>query len=83
MKSKIYSSLQAFRVALESRFIQINSRVKDLVDIVLLTRNFKINKERMLDSFKQTFKIARQQARIPKKENPAQFRELDLHGLIW
>jgi hypothetical protein len=82
MKSKIYSSPQAFRVALESRFIQINSRVKDLV-IVLLTRNFKINKERMLDSFKQTFKIARQQARIPKKENPAQFRELDLHGLIW
>jgi len=34
-----------------------NSRVKDLVDIVLLTRNFKINKERMLDSLKQTFKI--------------------------
>jgi hypothetical protein len=38
-----------------------NSRVKDLVDIVLLTRNFKINKERMRDSLKQTFKIRKTQ----------------------
>ena len=34
-----------------------NSRVKDLVDIVLLTRNFKINRERMADSLKRTFKL--------------------------
>ena len=34
-----------------------NSRVKDLVDIVLLTRNFKIYKERMADSLKRTFKL--------------------------
>ena len=34
-----------------------NSRVKDLVDIVLLTRSFKINKERMAASLKRTFKL--------------------------
>jgi hypothetical protein len=34
-----------------------NSRVKDLVDIVLLTRNFKINKEQMADSLQRTFKL--------------------------
>jgi hypothetical protein len=34
-----------------------NSRVKDLVDIVLLTRNFNINKERMAESLKRTFKL--------------------------
>ncbi len=34
-----------------------NSRVKDLVDIVLLTRKFKINKERVADSLKRTFKL--------------------------
>jgi hypothetical protein len=39
-----------------------NSRVKDLVDIVLLTRNFKINKERMIESLKSTFKLRRTHA---------------------
>jgi hypothetical protein len=34
-----------------------NSRVKDLVDIILLTQNFKINKERMAESLKRTFKL--------------------------
>jgi hypothetical protein len=34
-----------------------NSRVKDLADIVLLTRNFTINNERMSDSLKRTFKL--------------------------
>ena len=34
-----------------------NSRVKDLVDIILLTGNFKINKERLAESLKSTFKL--------------------------
>jgi hypothetical protein len=46
-----------------------NSRVKDLVDIVLLTRNFKINKERMADSLKRTFKFRKTHS-IPGKLSP-------------
>jgi hypothetical protein len=34
-----------------------NSRVKDLVDIVLLTRHFKINPERMAAALNRTFKL--------------------------
>ncbi|MBN2187989.1 MAG: nucleotidyl transferase AbiEii/AbiGii toxin family protein [Chitinispirillaceae bacterium] len=34
-----------------------NSRVKDLVDIVLLSRNFTINRKRMADSLKRTFRL--------------------------
>jgi hypothetical protein len=34
-----------------------NSRVKDLVDIILLSQSFKINKERMVESLKRTFKL--------------------------
>jgi len=46
-----------------------NSRVKDLVDIVLLTRNFKINKERMADSLKRTFKLRKTHS-IPTELSP-------------
>jgi hypothetical protein len=46
-----------------------NSRVKDLVDIVLLTRNFKINKERMADSLKRTFKLRKTHS-IPGELSP-------------
>ena len=46
-----------------------NSRVKDLVDIVLLTRNFKINKERMAESLKRTFKLRKTHS-IPGELSP-------------
>lgn len=46
-----------------------NSRVKDLVDIILLTRNFKINKERMADSLKSTFKLRKTHS-IPGELSP-------------
>ncbi|MDD5673203.1 MAG: nucleotidyl transferase AbiEii/AbiGii toxin family protein [Chitinivibrionales bacterium] len=46
-----------------------NSRVKDLVDIVLLTRNFNINKERMVESLKRTFKLRKTHS-IPDKLSP-------------
>jgi hypothetical protein len=46
-----------------------NSRVKDLVDIVLLTRNFKINKKRMADSLKRIFKLRKTHS-IPGELTP-------------
>jgi hypothetical protein len=46
-----------------------NSRVKDLVDIVLLSRNFNINKERMADSLKRTFKLRKTHS-IPGELSP-------------
>jgi hypothetical protein len=46
-----------------------NSRIKDLVDIVLLTRSFKINKERMVESLKRTFKLRKTHS-IPGELSP-------------
>ncbi len=46
-----------------------NSRVKDLVDIVLLTQNFKVNPGRMAASLSRTFKIRKTHS-IPTELRP-------------
>jgi hypothetical protein len=53
-----------------------NSRVKDLVDIVLLTKNFTINKEQMADSLKRTFKLRKTHSLpIELSQPPADWEE--------
>ena len=46
-----------------------NSRVKDLIDIVLLSRSFKIDKERMSESLKRTFKLRKTHS-VPRELSP-------------
>lgn len=46
-----------------------NSRVKDLVDIIILTRNFNISKERMSASLRSTFKLRKTHS-IPVELSP-------------